>query len=111
MPTKTSSATRAITRPVALSTPPSWHVRVPYGDVMGRTRDVDACPGALTLHTAADGSLARIRLPGGMITAPQLGALARAGTEFGSPAMELTSRGNIEIRGITHPGARARSVA
>ena len=78
---------------------------------MGRTRDVDACPGALTLHTAADGSLARIRLPGGMITAPQLHALARAATEFGSPAMELTSRGNIQIRGITDQDAVARAVA
>src|ERR1700757_4361484 len=109
MPTTISNAIRAITRPVALFTTPSSHA--PYGDGMGRTRDADACPGALTLHTAADGSLARIRLPGGMITAPQLGALARAGTEFGSPAMELTSRGNIQIRGITDEAALARTVA
>jgi precorrin-3B synthase len=78
---------------------------------MGRTRDVDACPGALTLHTAADGPLARIRLPGGMITAPQLHTLARAAAEFGSPAMELTSRGNIQIRGITDESAVAGAVA
>jgi precorrin-3B synthase len=78
---------------------------------MARTRDVDACPGALTLHRAADGSLARIRLPGGMITARQLRALARAATEFGSPAMELTSRGNVQIRGITDEVAVAHAVA
>jgi len=84
---------------------------VPYGEGMVRTRDVDACPGALSLHHAADGSLARIRLPGGMITASALKALARAATDFGSPAMELTSRGNIQIRGITDEAAVAEAVA
>jgi precorrin-3B synthase len=78
---------------------------------MVRTRDVDACPGALSLHRAADGPLARVRLPGGMITAAQLGALARAATGYGSPDMELTSRGNIQIRGITHERAVAQAVA
>lgn len=78
---------------------------------MARTRDADACPGALSLHRAADGPLARVRLPGGMITAPQLAALARAATEFGAPDLELTSRGNVQIRGITDDGAVARAVA
>ena len=87
------------------------HVTVPYGGEMVRTRDVDACPGLLSLHSAADGSLARIRLPGGMITASGLKALARAATDFGSPAMELTSRGNIQIRGITDETAVAEAVA
>jgi precorrin-3B synthase len=63
------------------------------------------------LHTAADGPLARIRLPGGMITADQLTVLAHAATEFGSPALELTSRGNVQIRGITDESAVAEAVA
>ena len=84
---------------------------VPYGEGMVRTRDTDACPGALSLHRAADGLLARVRLPGGMVTAAQLQALAAAATEFGSPAMELTSRGNIQIRGITDEAAVADAVA
>jgi precorrin-3B synthase len=67
---------------------------------MTRARDQDACPGALQTHRAADGALVRVRLPGGMITPAQLAALAHAATRFGSPAMELTSRGNIQIRAI-----------
>jgi precorrin-3B synthase len=69
-------------------------------DKVIRSRDDDACPGALQVHQAADGGLARIRLAGGMITAGQLESLAHAAAEFGSPAMELTSRGNIQVRGI-----------
>jgi precorrin-3B synthase len=68
--------------------------------MMARTRDQDECPGALQVHRAADGALARVRLPGGMIGPRQLEALAHAANRFGSPAMELTSRGNIQIRGI-----------
>ena len=72
---------------------------------MTRTRDDDACPGALHLYQAADGPLVRVRLPGGMITAAQLKTLAEVATEFCSAAMELTSRGNIQLRGITDPVA------
>jgi precorrin-3B synthase len=76
-----------------------------------RTRDRDACPGALQLHQAADGALARLRLPGGMLTAEQLEALAHAATRFGSTAMGLTSRGNIQLRAITDTAAVAEIVA
>jgi len=72
-----------------------------YRELMARTRDQDACPGALQVHPAADGALARVRLPGGMITAQQLESLALAATQWASPAMELTSRGNVQIRAIT----------
>ena len=53
----------------------------------------------------------RIRLAGGMITAAQLATLAGVATEFGSPAMELTSRGNIQLRALTDTGAAAAAVA
>jgi len=78
---------------------------------MARIRDQDACPGALQVHRAADGALARIRLPGGMLEPAQLEALADAATRFGLPAMELTSRGNVQIRGITDTNAVADAVA
>jgi precorrin-3B synthase len=74
-------------------------------------RDQDACPGALQLHQAADGALARVRLPAGMISPSQLHALADAANRFGSPAMELTSRGSIQIRAITDTAAVADVIA
>jgi len=78
---------------------------------MARTRDDDACPGALHVHHAADGALARIRLPGGMITGAQLGSLADAADRFGAGALELTARGNVQVRGITNTAAVADAVA
>ena len=86
-------------------------VIAPYGDLVARIRDRDACPGALHVHRAADGALARVRLPGGVISPEQLQALAHAATRFGSPAMELTSHGNIQLRAITDTAAVADMVA
>lgn len=60
----------------------------------------DACPGALQTHTAADGELARVRVPGGALTAEQLRLLAGAAHELGDGALELTSRGNVQLRGL-----------
>jgi precorrin-3B synthase len=66
----------------------------------------DACPGALQTHAAADGALARVRVPGGLLTAEQLRVLVSAARELGDGALELTSRGNVQLRGLAD-GARA----
>ena len=78
---------------------------------MPRGRDTDACPGALQVHQAADGAMARIRLPGGMITAAQLATLADVSTRLGSGTLELTARGNVQVRGITDVAAVGDAIA
>ncbi len=60
----------------------------------------DACPGALRLHAADDGSLARIRLPGGLLTASQAYELAALAGELADGRLDLTSRGNVQLRGL-----------
>ncbi|UQA94392.1 cobalamin biosynthesis protein CobG [Streptomyces halobius] len=60
----------------------------------------DACPGALRLHSAADGHLARVRLPAGCLTSRQAAALADAAERLGDGHLSLTSRGNTELRGL-----------
>ncbi|WP_062996920.1 precorrin-3B synthase [Nocardia mikamii] len=67
----------------------------------------DSCPGVLRLHQAADGPLARIRLPGGAITPDQLRALAAAADELGNGSIELTSRGNVQLRQMHDAAALA----
>jgi precorrin-3B synthase len=66
----------------------------------------DACPGALQTHAAADGALARVRVPGGALGRAQLRDLAAAARELGDGALELTSRGNVQLRGL-QPGSEA----
>jgi precorrin-3B synthase len=61
----------------------------------------------LRLIEAADGHLARVRLPGGFVTAGQLRALARLAGEMGDGRIELTSRGNVQLRALA-AGAAAR---
>ncbi|MFC3244701.1 precorrin-3B synthase [Gordonia humi] len=61
----------------------------------------DRCPGVFRTHTAADGELARIRVPGGVIDAAALEALALAADEYGDGAIEITVRGNLQVRGIS----------
>lgn len=78
---------------------------------MARARARDACPGALQVHPAADGALVRVRLPGGMISATQLRALAQTSARFGSGTLELTARGSVQIRGISDPAPVAEAVA
>lgn len=65
-----------------------------------RQSDVDACPGALRLHAAADGPLARVRLPGGMLTGSQLAVLGELAGQWGDGCLELTSRANVQLRAL-----------
>ncbi|WP_069171510.1 precorrin-3B synthase [Streptomyces griseus] len=61
----------------------------------------DACPGALRLHRADDGALARIRIPGGVLTPRRSAALLDAAERLGDGELHLTSRGNVQLRGLS----------
>lgn len=70
---------------------------------------VDACPGVLTLHQARDGHVARLRLPGGYVTRRQWVAVASLARDFGDGSLDLTSRGNVQVRGLAPEAAPALS--
>ena len=67
----------------------------------------DLCPGVMAVHQAADGGLARVRLPGGVLTATQLRVLSAAAADLGDGQLELTSRANLQVRGLA-PGAERK---
>lgn len=60
----------------------------------------DACPGTLRLHAADDGALARVRIPAGALTTGQALALWDAAQRLGDGSLHLTSRGNVQLRGL-----------
>ncbi len=66
----------------------------------GRPSSDDSCPGAVRLHAADDGYVARVRIPGGRLTPAQLVALADLAESAGDGHLYLTSRGNVQLRGL-----------
>lgn len=58
------------------------------------------CPGITHAVPAKDGLLVRIRMPGGIINPAQLSANATASATCADGQIEITSRSNIQLRGI-----------
>jgi precorrin-3B synthase len=56
---------------------------------------------------AADGGLARVRIPGGRLTPTQLRVLTDAAAQVGSGVLELTMRANVQVRGLAGGGEQA----
>jgi precorrin-3B synthase len=56
---------------------------------------------------AADGGLARVRIPGGRLTPAQLRVLTDAAAQLGSGVLELTMRANVQVRGLAGGGEQA----
>jgi precorrin-3B synthase len=65
-----------------------------------RNREIDACPGVLATHQAADGAVARVRVPGGQLPAAAFAVIATGAAELGDGTIELTSRANLQVRGL-----------
>lgn len=52
------------------------------------------------MHTALDGKIGRIRVPGGHITPDIWAILADLADSFGDGDIHITTRGNLQVRGI-----------
>ncbi len=61
------------------------------------------CPGILHAVPAQDGMLIRVRVPGGLVQANQLRAVAAISSTFADGQLEITSRANLQLRGIATP--------
>lgn len=64
----------------------------------------NACPGVVDAMSAADGWLMRVRVPGGAVDARQLDVIAHVSSTHGAGVVEITSRGNLQLRGISDAG-------
>ncbi len=58
------------------------------------------CPGARRPMRVKDGLLVRLRLNCGILTAAALRGIAQAGRNYGNGRFDLTSRANLQIRGV-----------
>lgn len=63
------------------------------------------CPGVHEPMPTGDGLLARVKPPDGRLAGAAARTLARAAARFGNGVIELTGRGNIQVRGLDAAGA------
>ncbi|MGV4791600.1 precorrin-3B synthase [Rhizobium sp. F40D2] len=59
-----------------------------------------ACPALAAPMPTGDGLLVRLRPAGGALMLPQFAALARSAAAHGNGILEITARGNLQIRGL-----------
>ncbi|WP_027583437.1 precorrin-3B synthase [Bradyrhizobium sp. Ai1a-2] len=65
------------------------------------------CPGALRPMRSGDGLVVRIRPHGGRLDAKQAAGIAALAERYGNGLIDLTSRANLQIRGVTDAGHRS----
>ena len=58
------------------------------------------CPSTYRLFEAPDGLLARVKVPGGILSTTQWGAIGAAAATCGNGIVEITRRANVQLRGI-----------
>src|SRR5437773_11850670 len=59
------------------------------------------CPGALRPMETGDDLLVRLRLPGGVLSTKNAHAIAACAIRYGSGLIDLSSRANLQLRGVT----------
>ena len=62
------------------------------------------CPGALRPMRVGDGLLVRIKPRGNRVTIEQAEAVANLSSRFGNGVLNITGRGNLQLRGATEDG-------
>ena len=64
------------------------------------------CPGALRPMLSGDGLVVRVRPFGGRLAAPQIAGLAELAERHGNGLIDVTSRANLQIRGVSEQSHR-----
>ena len=62
------------------------------------------CPGALRPMLSGDGLVVRVRPRGGRLSADQVAGIAALSAKHGNGLIDLSSRANLQIRGVTDTG-------
>jgi ferredoxin-nitrite reductase len=65
--------------------------------------ELPTCPGLFFGSSAQDGMLARMRIPGGILTDRQCDAIADLADQSGAGYVQVTNRANVQIREIHTP--------
>ncbi|ARM92021.1 precorrin-3B synthase (plasmid) [Rhizobium sp. CIAT894] len=71
-----------------------------HGRPTAKIRARGACPALAAPMPTGDGLLVRLRPSGGALTLSQFSSLARAAAAHGNGILEITARGNLQIRGL-----------
>ena len=73
---------------------------------MSATRVKGWCPGALRPMQSGDGLVVRVRPFGGRLEAKQVAGLAELAGQCGNGLIDVTSRANLQIRGVSEASHR-----
>jgi len=65
------------------------------------------CPSALRPMLSGDGLVVRLRARGGRLSAAQASGIADLSRRYGNGLIDLTSRANLQIRGVCEQGHEA----
>ena len=63
-----------------------------------------SCPGVLAPMEVGDGLLLRVRVPAGVLPADHARRIAALGDRYGNGLIDLSHRGNLQLRGIAADG-------
>src|ERR1700761_6539096 len=61
------------------------------------------CPGALRPMASGDGLIVRLRISGGILSTRIASEIARWAARWGNGHIDLTGRGNLQLRGLSPP--------